>query len=177
VADLARHVDVGQEVHLDLDRAVAGARLAAAALDVEREAARLVAAHLRLGRLGEQLADVVEHAGVGGRVGPRGAPDRRLVDVHHLVEVLEALDPLVPPGTSRAVELVGEHGVEDVVDERGLARAAHAGDRDEAAEREVDVDVAQVVLARPTTVSLRPSVDRRRWRARDRPAPGQVLRR
>ena len=40
VADLARHVDVGQEVHLDLDRAVAGARLAATALDVEREPAR-----------------------------------------------------------------------------------------------------------------------------------------
>jgi hypothetical protein len=37
LAHLARHVDVGQEVHLDLDRAVAGAVLAAAALDVEGE--------------------------------------------------------------------------------------------------------------------------------------------
>ena len=35
LAHLARHVDVGQEVHLDLDRAVARAGLAAAALDVE----------------------------------------------------------------------------------------------------------------------------------------------
>ena len=32
LADLARHVHVGQEVHLDLDRAVARARLAPAAL-------------------------------------------------------------------------------------------------------------------------------------------------
>ena len=48
LAHLARHVHVGEEVHLDLDRAVARARLAAAALHVEREAARLVAAHLRL---------------------------------------------------------------------------------------------------------------------------------
>ena len=86
VADLARNVDVGQEVHLDLDRAVAGARLAAAALDVEREPALLIAAHLRLGGLREQLADVVEDAGVGGRVGPRGTPDRRLVDVDDLVD-------------------------------------------------------------------------------------------
>ena len=38
LADLARHVDVGQEVHLDLQDAVALARLAAAALDVEAEA-------------------------------------------------------------------------------------------------------------------------------------------
>ena len=57
VAGLARDVDVGQEVHLDLDRAVALAGLAAAAADVEREAARLVAAHLRLGRQRVELAD------------------------------------------------------------------------------------------------------------------------
>src|SRR5439155_16143696 len=41
---LARHVDVGQEMHLDLDLAVATADLAAPALDVEREPPRLVAA-------------------------------------------------------------------------------------------------------------------------------------
>ena len=54
LADLARDVDVRQEVHLDLDGAVAGAVLAAAALDVEREPARPVPADLRLGGLGEQ---------------------------------------------------------------------------------------------------------------------------
>jgi hypothetical protein len=43
-------------VHLDLDEPVALARLAAAALHVEREAPRAVAADLRLGHLGEQLA-------------------------------------------------------------------------------------------------------------------------
>ena len=40
LAHLARHVDVGEEVHLDLDGAVARARLAAPALHVEREPAR-----------------------------------------------------------------------------------------------------------------------------------------
>ncbi len=44
LAHVAGHVDVGQEVHLDLDHALALARLAAPALDVEREAPRLVAA-------------------------------------------------------------------------------------------------------------------------------------
>src|SRR6202030_1374427 len=44
LADVAGDVDVRQKVHLDLDDAVALAGLAAAALDVEREAARLVAA-------------------------------------------------------------------------------------------------------------------------------------
>src|SRR5204863_470040 len=50
LARLARDVDVRQEVHLDLDLAVALAGLAAATADVEREAPGLVAAHLRLGR-------------------------------------------------------------------------------------------------------------------------------
>ena len=86
LAHLARHVDVGQEVHLDLDGAVAGAGLAAAARHVEREAAGQVAADLGLVGLGEQLADVVEHAGVGGGVRPGRAADRRLVDVDDLVD-------------------------------------------------------------------------------------------
>ena len=44
VADFAGDVDVGEEVHLDAALAVALAGLAAAAVDVEGEAARLVAA-------------------------------------------------------------------------------------------------------------------------------------
>src|SRR4051812_16444751 len=92
VADVAGDVDVGQEVHLDLDQAVALARLAPATLDVEREAAGLVAARLAFGQAGEPVADLGEGAGVGGRVGARGAADRRLVDVDDLVELLESGD-------------------------------------------------------------------------------------
>ena len=54
LADVAGDVDVGQEVHLDLDDAVALAGLAAAALDVEGEAPRLVAARLASGRPANQ---------------------------------------------------------------------------------------------------------------------------
>jgi hypothetical protein len=39
LADVAGDIDIGQEVHLDLDDAVALAGFAAAALDVEREPA------------------------------------------------------------------------------------------------------------------------------------------
>src|SRR5690606_1473038 len=147
VADLAGHVDVRQEVHLDLDGAVAGARLAAPALDVEAEAARLVAADLRLRRGGEQLAYVVEDAGVGGGVGARGAADRRLVDVDDLVDQIDAEDAGVAAGhRARAVQLLGQGVVEDVVDQRGLTRTRHARDGGEHAERELHVDAFEVVL-------------------------------
>ena len=148
VAFLAFHVDVGQEVHLDLQRAVAMAGLAAAALDVEREAARSVAAHLRLGGFGEQRADLIPHAGVGGGVGPRRAADRVLVHMDHLVALVEPLHARMLAGHDAcAVELVGQHRVQDGVHQRGLARAGDAGHASEHAQREGYGQVLQVVLS------------------------------
>src|SRR5690606_22519157 len=122
----------GKEVHLDLDGAVAGARVAAAALDVEAEPPRLVAPDLGLRRLAEQRADTVEDAGVGGRVRTGRAPDGRLVDMHHLVEVVQSGHPgVLARHGPRAVEATGEDLVQDVVDEGRLARAADSGDRGE----------------------------------------------
>ena len=139
LADVALHVDVGQEVHLDLDDAVALAGLAAPALDVEREAARPVAARLRLGQAGEPVADRREGAGIGRRVGARRAADRRLVDVDDLVEMLDALDAVMRAGMlARAVQPRGQRLVERLDDQRGLAAAGHAGDAGEGAERDVD---------------------------------------
>ena len=147
MAGLARHVDVGQEVHLDLDRPVALAGLAAPAAHVEREAARLVAAHLRLGRERVELADVVEELRVRRRVRPRRAPDRRLVDVDHLVEDVDPLAAGVLAGLhAHAVQPVRERLEDDLVHERRLAGARDARDGDELADRELDVDPLQVVL-------------------------------
>ena len=146
VADLAGHVDVGQEVHLDLHHAVALAGLAAAAGHVEAEAPGPVAALARGVGLGHQLADRREQAGVGGRVAARRAADRRLVDVDDLVEVLDAFDRLVRGRLLvRAVERARHGGVERVVDQRRLARARDAGHAGEQADREGHAHVLQVV--------------------------------
>ena len=148
-ADLAGHVDVGEEVHLDLADAVAGTGLAAAALDVEAEAVGLVAAGAGVVGGGEHVADEVEHAGIGGGVGARRAADGRLVDGDDLVQLLHALDGIVVAGAqARAVELAGEGLEEYLVDQRTLAAAGNAGDAGHDAEREAHVDVFQVVGAR-----------------------------
>src|SRR5262249_54348387 len=73
LADVAGDVDVGQKVHLDLDDAAALAGLAAAALDVEREAAGLVAARFGLRQAREPFADRREGAGIGRRIAARRA--------------------------------------------------------------------------------------------------------
>ena len=150
VADLARHVDVGQELHLDADDAVALARLAAAALDVEAEPARLVAAHLGVRQAGEEVADLGEQVGVGRRVRARRPADGRLVDVHHLVQVFDPLDRLVPARPLLgAVDAHVERLVQHLVHQARLAAAADAGDADELAQREAHVHMLQVVLAGP----------------------------
>src|SRR4029077_2947728 len=129
------------------DDTVALARLTAAAGDIEGEASRLVPADARLGQLGEELADEGEDADVGRRVAPRGAADRRLVDVDHLVHRVHALDGAVAPGTHLGpMEVLGQPSVQDVVDQGALAAAADSGDAGERAQWEGDVDLPEVVL-------------------------------
>ena len=140
--------DVGQEIHFQPIRAVAFAGLAAAALHVEAESARLVAAAFRLGKLRVEVADVVEQLDVRAGIRARRAADRRLVDDDQLVELVDAFDAIVLARLAFAAHQVAEQRFgDDVVHERAFAGAAGAGDADECAERDFDVDVFEVVVA------------------------------
>src|SRR5690606_27567534 len=91
-------VNIRQEMHLDLDNPVTAAGLAAAALHVEAEPSLLVSPHLGLGGGREDLPNIVEDAGVGGRVGPGGAADGGLIDVDHLVQIVDPHDLVMGAG-------------------------------------------------------------------------------
>ena len=147
MAHLAGHVHVRQEVHLNFQHTVAGAGLAAAATGVEGEAAGAVATGLGVGQGGEEITDVVEEIGVGGGVGTGGAADGTLVDVDDLIQVFQPLDGIVLAGVGlHAVEGHAQLFIEDLVDERGFAAAADAGDAGEGAQGDGHVHVLQVVL-------------------------------
>src|SRR4029079_9729425 len=108
-AHVARHVHVGKKVHLDFDETIALARFAATAFHVERESSRSVSANFRFGHLGEQLADGSEESGVRRGIGARSSADRALIDVDHLVEVLEPGDAvMLTRNDACAVEMPGE---------------------------------------------------------------------
>src|SRR5207248_7534258 len=101
------------------------------------------------------------------RVRARRTADRRLVDVNDLVELIGAQDSVMCPygvlgqvlrtvailvslvsPVANAVTLL-QPLLEDIIDQRGFARSAHARDADEHAQREIDVDVLEVVMTRP----------------------------
>src|SRR5690606_31609016 len=75
MAHLARDVNIRQELHLNAKLALALAVLAAAALHVEAETPRRIAAYLALRKLRKQRADRVVHLGVRAGVAARRAPD------------------------------------------------------------------------------------------------------
>ena len=142
------HLHVGHQVQLGGDRALATALLAAASLDIEAKARGRIAALLGLGRRGEEAADVVVETDVRGRVGAGRAADGGLVDVDHIAYVLDPVEAVVRTRQHAAVVEDGvELLVENVVDERALARARGSTDADEDPQGDFDIEVVEVVGA------------------------------
>ena len=115
---VADHIHGRQEVHLyDLDSgSLAG--LTAASGHVEREPTGLESANLSVRSVGEQIPDIVEHAGECRWVGSRRTPDRTLVDLYQFVDVLDTFDRIVGQRTHLCpVELVLENRHQSLVDE------------------------------------------------------------
>ena len=177
MAFLALDVHVGQEVHLDLQRAVAVAGFATASFDVEREPSRPIASHLGFGRLGEERTNLVPHTGVRGRIGPWGPADGVLVDMNDLVTLFDALNPgMFPRHDARAIEFVSQHGVQNRVHQRGFARTGHAGNTGHDTQREVHIDVLEVVLPSADNGEPPASVGAATtFRHFDRTPPGDVV--
>ena len=136
-------------MHFDFQQAIAGAGLAPAAPDVEAEPPLSVAPALGLLCGGEQIPDVVEQAGVGGWVGAGRPPNGTLVDVHHLVQILHALNPVALAGADLHPHQLRAQALEQhLVHQRAFTAAGHAGDHGEGPQWEFHVDVAEVVLRR-----------------------------
>ena len=140
---------VGQEMHFDLELAVALAALAAAALRVEGETGFGVAALFGDWKLCEEVADQIESADKSRGVRARGAADGGLVAEHEFLNVLHAGDSVVLAGCFRGVvEMAGEGLGEDAVDQGRFATTRRTGDYDDLAEGDGDGEVLEVMLAR-----------------------------
>ena len=95
LAGFARHVNIRQKVHLNLEGAVTRACFASTAFNVERKPSGGISAHFSLIRLGKELTNMVEHAGVCRRIRPRSTPNRRLVNMNNLIQMFQTVYLLV----------------------------------------------------------------------------------
>ena len=133
MADIARHIHVGQEVHFHFHHAIALTGFAASAAvrsaDVKAEATGAIPAFARCGYLGHEVANVREHAGVSGGVAARCAANGRLVDVDDLVEMVEPQNVLVGGGLIVCAVNAARGGcVQSFVDQGGFAGARYTCD-------------------------------------------------
>src|SRR6266851_1561940 len=95
MADVARHKDIGQKIHLNALESVALARFTAPSLNVEAEPPWFVAAFARFGEPRIEIANRRKQSCVGGRVRAWRAANRRLIDANDFVDVLETCNPVV----------------------------------------------------------------------------------
>ena len=103
-ADLAGYIYVRKEMHLHLQDPVAGTGLAPSALHIKGKPALGIALRLCVRRRRKKITDQIEHAGIGRRIRPGRPSDRALVDIDHLIELLQTQDLVMVSGhTSRVV--------------------------------------------------------------------------
>src|SRR5579863_172747 len=149
VAGVASHFEVRHKMHLDRDRAGAMAAIATTAVDVERKVARLHFEPARFGTRREELADLVVYLEIGRRIGAQRTRRHLLPHMHHVADMLEAVDPITRAHfayrLARPPQVIV---VQHRFDQGRFARARNSGDADQSAERDRHVEVVQIVLAR-----------------------------
>ena len=89
------NIDIRQEMHLDLDDSISAAGLTSSSFDVKTESSFFIASCFCIWCCREQIPDQVKYSGIGCRIGSRSPPDRRLVDIDHLVQLFQSLDAFV----------------------------------------------------------------------------------
>ena len=136
-------------MHFNLNHARALAGFAAPAFDVKAKAPRLIAACLGFGQACKPLTDGRKSARIGGGVRARRAPNRTLVNVNDLIEMLKPFGLIMfhRYGGGGTVQLTRCGLVKRLNGECRFSAARYARHAGEQAERELCGDVLEVIAA------------------------------
>ena len=118
IALLAHHFDVGHELHAYGDDPGTFAGLASTPLDIERETPFLPPPGTSFCGSREQIANIIEHLGVGSGIGAGGSTDGVLIDTNQLVDLIKSIDTVVIPGRLRhQIQVFGDCWLQYSLDE------------------------------------------------------------
>ena len=98
MTDFTRNVNIRQEVHFNLDDAVAFTILAASAFNIEAEPSLFIPPQLGFVGFRKQTANVIKNTGIRCRITPRCTPNRTLVNVDELFDIFIAEDLIIWSG-------------------------------------------------------------------------------
>src|SRR5690349_16336271 len=104
-----------------------------------------VAAALGVGRAREHFTNGVERLEVSGRIRARCAANGGLVHNHDFTDIGIAVEAVAKFLDAAADALGGQSLVQNVMNQRGFAGAAHAGNHRESAERNHHIEILEVV--------------------------------
>ena len=132
ITNLAWHIDIRQEMHLDLYNTVSGAGLTTSTLHIEGETPLGIASLLGILGTGKEVTNQVKDTGIGCGVGTGGSSNRALVNVNDLIQGFQALHLSEFSGNHFGlVQDLGTMLMDDFIDERGLSGTGNAGNTGE----------------------------------------------
>ena len=111
-------------MHINLDGTIAAAYFTASGFGIEAETVFFVSSCFCIYSLSKQIADKVEHARVGRRIGAGISSDGRLVDEDNLVNILDSRRGVeFAWDTVAAVQLSCKLFVDNVMHKRAFSRS------------------------------------------------------
>ena len=115
-------------MHLNLNNTISAAGLTTPALYVEAESALLITFGLGIGSGSKQVTDLIKNAGISSRIGTWSPSNRRLVNINHLIQLLDPQDITVlsrnHPGS---VQIPGKTLIQDLIHQGAFPGSGHTG--------------------------------------------------
>ena len=137
-------------MHLNLDDTVTAAGFAASAFYIEAETPLIISLGLCIRCGSKEIANLIKYTGIGGRVGSGCSSDGGLVDIDYFIKLFNALNAFMLAGdASGTIQFPRKMLVQDFVDQRTLTGTGYTGDAGENSQRELYINILQVILLRP----------------------------
>ena len=143
-------IHIAEKLHFDVLEAATAAGRAAALGRVKAESAGAIAPLFCQGLFCKLRPDRIEGAYITDRIRPGGFTYRTLIDQHDVIDKLVSTNGRVRAGLfyGALLEFADCH-VEHILNKGRLAGSAHAADADELIQRNVYIDVPEVVFRSP----------------------------